>query len=124
MNILFYRKLLLDSSIPFRFKIIAYVIGLVVFGVLSLVELPVEAALAFCLPLIGVVGDVAIEGSEFIAVPLIVAALVLPFIAPSGVVNLVRCDFQQNNATHDISDKTALLEQNKTTHETSGKSIL
>ena len=96
MNLVLRKRLLLDSRIPIQSKIIAYVIGLAVFAVLSLIELPVETALAFCLPLIGIVGDVAIEGAEFIAVPLLIAALLLPYIAPAGAVELVRRDLEKN----------------------------
>ena len=82
--------LLRDHRVPLRFKAAALAIGLATVAVLAVFELPVEGVIAAVLPLIGIAGDVVFDGFETFVVPILVACLLLPSMAPSKVVAQVR----------------------------------
>jgi hypothetical protein len=84
--------LMRDGRVPLRFKLIAFLLGLGITGVVEFLELPVEGVISMLLPILGVAGDVVIDGAEIIAGPLLLANLLLPFVAPREIVELVRSE--------------------------------
>ncbi|HWB59572.1 MAG TPA: hypothetical protein VG733_08770 [Chthoniobacteraceae bacterium] len=81
--------LLRDRRVPLRYKAVALVFGIAAMAVLELIELPVEDIVAL-VPFLGILGDLAVGGLEVIFVPLLVACLILPHLAPSFVVEQIR----------------------------------
>ena len=84
--------LLKDARLPIRLKAIAVLSGLLITVILELVELPFEAIFAGLLPMIGIPGDIAIDGIEVVAGPIIFACLILPFLAPRSLVEKIRSE--------------------------------
>ena len=82
--------LMRDRRVPLHKKALAILIAIALTGLLEILELPVEGLLAMLLSIVGVVGDVVIDGIEAIAGPLMISALLLPFLAPPGVVDQIR----------------------------------
>ena len=81
--------LMRDGRIPLRSKLLAFLLGFAVTGVVEFLELPIESVLSMLLPLIGIAGDVVLDGAELVAGPLLLANLLLPFVAPRDLVNRV-----------------------------------
>jgi len=81
--------LLGDRRVPVRFKIAAFAIGFAGLGLLGLVEFPVEEILAVVLPFLGIVGDLALDGVEAFLVPILLACLTLPHLAPASIVDQI-----------------------------------
>ena len=85
-------KLLRDKRVPLQPKVAAFALGLGAVFVLQILELPLEAALALFLPLLGLATDVALNGAELLAGPLLFATLALPYLAPRDVVEQIRAE--------------------------------
>lgn len=51
-----------------------------------------EGVLAFLVPVVGVAGDVAIDGAEAVLGPVLVATLLLPYLAPPALVRQIRAE--------------------------------
>ena len=81
--------LLADRRVLLRYKIADFAIGYAAVGVLACVEFPVEEIVAV-IPFLGLVGDLALDGLEAVYVPLLLACLMLPYLAPSVVVDQIR----------------------------------
>jgi len=81
--------LLCDRRVPLRFKVGAFAIGYVVVAVLGIIEFPFEEIIAV-IPFLGILGDVAVDGLEVLYVPYLLACLLLPYLAPSTVVDQIR----------------------------------
>jgi hypothetical protein len=84
--------LMRDRRIPLRSKISALVLGLGITGLVEFLELPVEGILSALLPVLGIMGDVALDGAELIAGPLLLAHLLLPIVAPRHLVDQIRSE--------------------------------
>ncbi len=84
--------LMRDGRVPMRSKLVAILMGLAVTGIVEFLELPVEGMLTMLLPILGVAGDVVIDGAELIAGPLLLANALLPFVAPRHVVDQIRSE--------------------------------
>jgi len=84
--------LMRDRRVPLRTKAFALLIGLAVTGLVELFEIPLESVLSVLLPIFGVVGDMIVDGAEIIAGPLLLANVLLPFLAPRDVVEQVRSE--------------------------------
>jgi hypothetical protein len=82
--------LLGDRRVPVRCKVAAFAIGLVGLALLGVVEFPVEEIMAMAIPFLGIAGDLAFDGVEAFVVPVLFACLLLPYLAPSSVVDRVR----------------------------------
>jgi hypothetical protein len=80
MNIRLGYRLLRDHRVPIWAKLMALGIGAACIGALEVLELPLETVLAGMLPLIGITGDIAFNGAEAIAGPVIIATMVLPYL--------------------------------------------
>ena len=92
--------LLKDSRVPLRQKALAILLGLLLTGVLELLELPFEAILAGLLPMIGIPGDLLVDGLEAVGGPVIFACLLLPFLAPRYLVDKIRSERDPQGKDH------------------------
>jgi hypothetical protein len=81
--------LLRDRRVPLLSKVAALAMGIAVVAVLEFIEIPVEEIVAL-VPFLGVLGDLALGGLEAIFIPLLLACLILPHIAPASVVEQIR----------------------------------
>ena len=84
--------LLRDRRVPIRAKLIALGIGAAVVGAIELLKIPFESVTAMLLPIVGITGDLAVDGAEAVIGPLVVATLVLPYLAPASLVQQIRAE--------------------------------
>ncbi len=91
-------KLLRDKRVPLQPKIAAFALGLGAVFVLEILELPLQMALMFLLPIVGLAADFALDGIEILAGPLLVATLTLPFLAPRDIVEQIRAEAEQTDS--------------------------
>ena len=84
--------LLRDRRVSLRAKFVALGAGLVVMGAIQLLQIPLESVLAFVLPGVGAAGDVALDGVEAVVVPVLVATLLMPHLAPRSIVDELRAE--------------------------------
>jgi hypothetical protein len=84
--------LMRDGRIPLRSKALAVLLGLGITGVVEFLEIPLEGILSILLPILGAVGDVVIDGAELLAGPLLLAAALLPFVAPRHLVEQLQSE--------------------------------
>src|ERR1700692_4850696 len=84
--------LLRDRRVSIRAKLIALGIGAAAIGAIELLQLPVEGVVAALLPLIGAVGDLALDGAEAVIGPVLIATLLLPHLAPPDLVQQIRAE--------------------------------
>jgi len=84
--------LMLDRRVPLRSKLVAILLGLAATGLVEFLEIPVESIIAALVPILGIAGDVVIDGAELIAGPLLLANALLPFIAPRTIVERIRAE--------------------------------
>jgi|SRR5580700_2077304 hypothetical protein len=82
--------LLRDRRVPARAKFMALGAGLAVMGIIQLLQVPFESVLAFVLPGVGAAGDVALDGVEAVVLPVLVATLLMPYLAPQSIVQELR----------------------------------
>jgi len=66
--------------------------GLAVMGIIQVLQIPFESVLAFVLPGVGAAGDVAVDGVEAVVVPVLVATLLMPYLAPPSIVQELRAE--------------------------------
>jgi hypothetical protein len=92
MNIQLGYALLRDQRVPIRPKLIALAIGAAVVGFIELLEIPLESVFAVILPVIGIAGDVIVDGAEAVIGTVFVATLLLPYLAPSTIVHQIRAE--------------------------------
>jgi hypothetical protein len=92
MNMTLGYALLRDRRVPIRTKLIALGIGAAGVGAIELLQLPVEGVVAALLPLIGAAGDLALDGAEAVIGPVLIAALLLPHLAPADLVQQIRAE--------------------------------
>ena len=67
-------------------------VGLAVMGIIQLLQVPFESVLAFVLPGVGAAGDVAVDGVEAVVLPVLVATLLMPYLAPPSIVQELRAE--------------------------------
>jgi len=67
-------------------------IGAACIGALELLQLPLEAVLAAILPLIGITGDIALDGAEAVIGPVIITTMLLPYLVPPPLVRQIRAE--------------------------------
>jgi hypothetical protein len=84
--------LLRDRRVPVRPKCVALGVGLAVMGIIQLLQVPFESVLAFVLPGVGAAGDVAVDGVEAVVLPVLVATLLMPYLAPQNIVQELRAE--------------------------------
>jgi hypothetical protein len=84
--------LMRDRRIPMRSKLVALLLGLGITGLVEFFELPVEGILSALMPILGVLGDVVVDGAELVAGPIVIAGVLLPFVAPRQIVDQIRSE--------------------------------
>jgi hypothetical protein len=84
--------LLRDRRVSIRAKLIALGIGAATVGAIELLQLPVEGVIAALLPFVGVAGDLALDGAEAVIGPVLIASLLLPYLAPAEIVQQIRAE--------------------------------
>jgi hypothetical protein len=81
-----------DRRVPVPHKMMALALGVIVILALNAMELPLETLVAFLLPIVGAGIDLAFNGVENIVGPLLLAALLLPHVAPKALVQRIRAE--------------------------------
>ena len=84
--------LLRDPRVSIRTKLIALGIGAATLGAIELLQLPVEGVVAALLPFVGAAGDLALDGAEAVLGPVLIASLLLPYLAPPEIVRQIRAE--------------------------------
>jgi len=84
--------LLRDRRVSTRSKLVAMGIGIAVMGFIELLQIPFESVFALILPVAGAAGDIAIDGAEAVIIPVLVATLLLPQLAPAPIVQQIRAE--------------------------------
>ena len=84
--------LLRDPRVPIQPKLIALAIGAAVVGFIELLQIPLESVFALILPVIGIAGDVVFDGAEAVIGTVFVATALLPYLAPSTLVQQIRSE--------------------------------
>jgi hypothetical protein len=84
--------LLRDRRVPIRPKLLALAIGAAVVGFTELLQIPLESLFAVILPIVGIAGDVVLDGVEAVFGPVLIATLLLPYLAPDPVVQQIRAE--------------------------------
>ena len=84
--------LLRDRRVPIRPKLIGAAIGAAVVGFTELLQIPLESLFAVILPIVGIAGDVVLDGVEAVFGPVLIATLLLPYLAPDPVVQQIRAE--------------------------------
>jgi hypothetical protein len=81
-----------DKRVPVAAKMGAMAIGFAAMMLWNVLELPVEALIAFLLPLVGLGIEIAWNGAQTIIGSLLFASLALPHIAPKTLVQKIRAE--------------------------------
>jgi hypothetical protein len=84
--------LMRDRRVPLRAKGLALLLGLALTGLLEVFEIPMEGLISMLVPLVGMAGDMALDGVELVAGPLLLGNLLLPYLAPREVVAQVQAE--------------------------------
>jgi hypothetical protein len=84
--------LLRDRRVPLCPKLVALAMGFVAAGLIELLQIPLESVFALLLPVVGVAGDIAVDGAEAVIVPVLVATLLMPYLAPPSIVRQLRAE--------------------------------
>jgi hypothetical protein len=95
MNMPLGYALLRDRRVPIRTKLIALGIGAATVGAIELLQLPIEGVVAMLLPFIGAAGDLALDGAEAVIGPVLIATLLLPYLASPDLVRQVRTETER-----------------------------
>lgn len=90
LDVRFGLALLKDRRVPVLAKVLALGLGAVGMALLIALELPAETMFALFMPVLGLIADVALDGLEGIVGPFLLAALLLPYLAPKPLVETVR----------------------------------
>src|SRR5260370_1261691 len=92
MNVQLGYALLRDRRVPLRPELIALAIGAAVFGFSELLQITLESLFAVILPILGIAGDVVLDGVEAVFGLVLIATLLLPYLAPDPVVQQIRAE--------------------------------
>jgi hypothetical protein len=92
LDVKFGFALMRDGRVPLRAKVAATLLGLAITGLVEVMELPVEGIFSVLLPILGAAGDVVMDGAELIAGPVLLASVLLPFMAPRQIVDRIRAE--------------------------------
>ena len=84
--------LLRDGRVPGKAKLAALGLGTLIIAALQVLELPVELLIAAVFNLPGIGFDVAWNGIELLAGPVLAASILLIRLAPPGIVNQLRAE--------------------------------
>src|SRR5258708_482294 len=92
MNLPLGYALLRDRRVSVRSKVTALTIGLAINGLIELLQLPFESVFALLLPFAGAAGDIVIDGAEVVIVPMLVATVLMPYLASPAIVRQLRAE--------------------------------
>jgi hypothetical protein len=92
MNIHSGYALLRDRRVSVRSKLIALTLGLAFTGLVELLQLPFESVFALLAPVAGAACDIVIDGAEAVIIPVLVATVLMPYLAPSAIVQQLRAE--------------------------------
>jgi hypothetical protein len=92
MNIHLGYTLLRDRRVSVRSKLIALTVGLAITGLVELLQLPFESVFALLAPVAGAAGDIVIDGAEVVIIPVLVATVLMPYLASSAIVQELRAE--------------------------------
>src|SRR6266404_5636417 len=92
MNLPLGYALLRDRRVSDRSKVTALTIGLAITGLIELLQLPFESVFALLLPVAGAAGDIVIDGAEVVIVPVLVATVLMPYLASPAIVQQLRAE--------------------------------
>jgi hypothetical protein len=92
MNIPLGYALLRDKRVATRAKLIALGIGVAATGLVELLQLPFESVFALLVPLAGAAGDIVFDGAEAVILPVLVATVVMPYLASPSLVEQIRVE--------------------------------
>jgi hypothetical protein len=81
-----------DRRVRLRHKALAIFLGLAITGIVEFLEIPVEGVMTMLIPILGVLGDAVVDGAEIVAGPILLAAVLLPFLAPHDLVEKIRSE--------------------------------
>ena len=90
LDLRFGAKLLRDQRVPVLGKLTSLALGFAFVALLIAVEFPLETLLAVVLPVIGLVPDALVDGSEMVIAPLMFASLLLPHLTPRPLMRQLR----------------------------------
>jgi hypothetical protein len=85
-------SMLRDARVPSRTKIAAFGLGCVILMFLQVLELPVELLIAAMFNVAGIGFDLAWNGVELMAGPVLLASMLIPRLAPAGLVERLRAE--------------------------------
>jgi hypothetical protein len=74
-----------DRRVPIRPKLVVLAIGAAVVGFRELLQIPLESLFAVILPIVGIAGDIVLDGVEAVFGPILIATLLLPYLAPEPI---------------------------------------
>lgn len=83
-------RLIRDRRVSVGLKALSLALGLGVTVGLEALEVPLESILAAMMPVLGIGLDVAIAGTEIVALPIVFGAVLLTYLAPKATVEAVR----------------------------------
>lgn len=103
LDVKFGISLLRDRRIPLSSKLIAFGMGAGILAILLAVEVPLEAIVTFLAPILMPL-DFALDGFELIALPLLLMALLIAYVAPRQIVDQIRDErtIAQNGPVIDV----------------------
>ena len=78
--------LLRDRRVSILTKLAALASGATLTAILVAIEFPLEGLIGLLVPFLGLAFDVAFDGLELIAFPLLISAIVIRWLAPKSVV--------------------------------------
>lgn len=84
--------LLKDARVPVQAKMLAMLLGVAAVFVIDALELPLELLFAAFLPVLGVGINIGVDGLEYVAGSLLIAAAVLPRLAPRPLMERIRSE--------------------------------
>lgn len=92
LDIRFGMAILRDRRVPLRYKLLALALGVGIMMAVVAAEIPIESALALLLPFLGVELDLLADGAEMLIGPPLLAALLLPHLAPRPLIEALRAE--------------------------------
>lgn len=87
LNVRLGMALFRDRRVSVGTKLLALGLGLGLTMIAEALQLPLEGIFAALMPLVGIVLDVAIDGLELIALPMIFGSILLTHLAPRMIVD-------------------------------------
>lgn len=84
--------LLRDKRVPLQAKLMGLGIGLAVVAALIALEIPVEGLLGLFLPFFAIPLDMMVDGLETVIGPILIGALLMPYVAPQQTVSLIQAE--------------------------------